>query len=52
MAANILRSMLDDELDENRRLKDRVKELELLLMEHDIYIPGYESWHAPFTMVE
>ncbi len=46
-AADILRGMLDDEAEANKNLRERVKELEQLLIQHDIYIPDYEEWHKP-----
>ncbi len=41
-AAEILRNMLDDEQRKTELLKQRNKELELLLMKNDITIPDYE----------
>jgi hypothetical protein len=49
-AADILRDMLDDELRKTELLKQRNKELELLLMKNDITIPDYELWHDVLSM--
>lgn len=45
-AADRLRAMLDDEQRVNKLLRERNKELELLLMQNDICIPDYELWHG------
>ena len=50
-AADILRDMLDDEQRKTELLKQRNKELELLLMKNDITIPDYELWHDVLSMV-
>lgn len=50
-AADILRNMLDDEQRKTELLKQRNKELELLLMKNDIAIPNYELWHDVLPMV-
>ena len=50
-AADILRDMLDDEQRKAELLKQRNKELELLLMKNDITIPDYELWHGVLPMV-
>ncbi|WP_349944474.1 hypothetical protein ABFV83_09080 [Lacrimispora sp. BS-2] len=50
-AADILRDMLDDEQRKTELLKQRNKELELLLMKNDIAIPDYELWHDALKMV-
>ncbi|WP_342755954.1 hypothetical protein [Kineothrix sedimenti] len=50
-AADILRDMLDDEQRKAELLKQRNKELELLLMKNDIAIPDYELWHGVLPMV-
>ena len=50
-AADILRNMLDDEQRKAELLKQRNKELELLLMKNDIPIPDYELWHDILPMV-
>ena len=49
-AADILRDMLDDELRKTELLKQRNKELELLLMKNAIAIPDYELWHDVLSM--
>lgn len=49
-AANILRDMLDDEQRKAELLKQRNKELELLLMKNGIAIPDYELWHDILPM--
>lgn len=49
-AADILRGMLDDELRKTELLKQRNKELELLLMKNEITIPDYELWHDVLSM--
>lgn len=46
-AADILRTMLDDEQNKNELLKKRIKELEQLLIQKDICIPDYGLWHDP-----
>ena len=50
-AADILRGMLDDEQDKNRVLKERLKELEILLLENGIAIPDYGLWHGKLPYV-
>jgi hypothetical protein len=50
-AADILRGMLDDEQDKNRVLKERLKELEILLLENGIAIPNYGIWHGELPYV-
>ncbi|MEG1145722.1 MAG: hypothetical protein RSE05_10220 [Clostridium sp.] len=50
-AADMLRSMLDEEQEVNEQLRQRNKTLELLLMENDITIPDYGSWHGVFHMI-
>ncbi|MED9967845.1 MAG: hypothetical protein UFJ18_13840 [Blautia sp.] len=50
-AADILRNMLDDEQRKTQLLRQRNKELELLLLQNDIEIPDYELWHGILPMV-
>ena len=50
-AADILRDMLDDEQRKTELLKQRNKELELLLMKNEIAIPDYELWNDILPMV-
>lgn len=50
-AADILRNMLDEEERKTELLKQRNKELELLLIKNDIAIPDYELWHEVLSMV-
>lgn len=49
-AADILRSMLDEEQELSERLRKRNKILELLLLENGITIPDYDSWHSVLPM--
>lgn len=49
-AADILRSMLDEEQELSERLRQRNKILELLLLENGITIPDYDSWHNVLPM--
>ena len=49
-AADILRNMLDEQR-KTELLKQRNKELELLLMKNNIAIPDYELWHDVLPMV-
>lgn len=49
-AADILRSMLDEEQEKSEGLHQRNKILELLLLENDITIPDYDSWHNVLPM--
>lgn len=48
-AADILRGMYDEE-ETNTRLRERIHQLEMVLMENHIAIPNYEIWHGEFPM--
>lgn len=50
-AADILRGMCDTEEDINHQLRDRIHQLEMVLMENHITIPDYEMWHGEFPIV-
>jgi len=50
-AADILRSMCDDEEQTNNLLKERIHQLEMILMQNHITIPDYEMWHGEFPKV-
>lgn len=50
-ATDILRGMCDSEEETNKLLRERIRQLEMALMEHNIEIPDYEIWHGEFPMV-
>ncbi|SCP99570.1 hypothetical protein [Anaerobium acetethylicum] len=50
-AANILRVMCDSEEETNKLLRERIHQLEMVLIEHNIAIPDYEMWHGEFPTV-
>lgn len=45
LAADILRSMLDEVQTDNRQLRERIEALESILNDHDIPIPDHDVWH-------
>lgn len=49
-AADILRGMCNDREETNPRLKGRIHQLEMVLMENHIVIPDHEIWHGKFPM--
>lgn len=50
-AADILRGMCDSEEETNKLLKERIHQLEMVLMNNNIKIPDYEMWHGEFPTV-
>ncbi len=50
-AADILRGMCDSEEETNKLLRERIHQLEMALIEHNIAIPDYEMWHGEFPTV-
>ena len=50
-AADILRGMCDSEEETNKYMRERIHQLEMALIEHNIAIPDYEMWHGEFTTV-
>jgi len=47
----ILRGMLDDEQDKNIVLKERLRQLEALLLDNGIAIPDDEIWHGKLPYI-
>ena len=47
-AAVILRGMCDSEEETNKYMRERIHQLEMALIEHNIAIPDYEMWHGEF----
>ena len=50
-AADILRSMCDSTEEINDRLKERIHQLEMVLIKNNITIPDYDLWYGEFPMV-
>jgi len=46
LAADMLRSLLDETQAENRRLRERIGELEAILTDHDIPVPDHDVWQT------
>ncbi len=44
LAADMLRNLLDETQAENRRLRERIGELEAILTDHDIPVPDHDVW--------
>ena len=44
LAADMLRSLLDEPQADNRRIRERTKALEAVLMDHDIPVPDHDVW--------
>lgn len=44
LAADMLRSLLDEAQAENRRLRERIGELEAILTDHDIPVLHHDAW--------
>ena len=51
-AADILRSMCDSEEATNNLLRERIHQLEMVLIENNITIPDYNLWHGEFPMAK
>lgn len=44
LAADMLRSLLDEAQADNRRLRKRIKALEAVLIDPDIPVPDHDVW--------